>query len=100
MLTTVQLRSLKPKEKTTRLYGTGGLAGLYAEVSPTLKISFRLKYRYDGKEKRLSLGSFPVISISEARIRDGVAKQQLPEGIICTSFQGISHSPNGSTPTS
>lgn len=81
MLTTVQLRSLKPQQKTTRLYDTGGLAGLYAEVSPTLKISFRLKYRFDGKEKRLNLGSFPAISISEARIRGGAAKQLLSEGI-------------------
>lgn len=81
MLTTVQLRSLKKQLKTTRLYDTGGLAGLYAEVSPTLKISFRLKYRFEGKEKRLNLGSFPAISISEARIRGSTAKQQLSEGI-------------------
>lgn len=41
--------------------------GLSARVSKNGKISFQIRYRYDGKPKRLKIGSFPQMSLIEAR---------------------------------
>ena len=40
--------------------------GLFAEVSPSGTISFALKYRREGKERRKGLGKWPLVSIDEA----------------------------------
>lgn len=81
MLTATQLNALKPKEKVYRVYDTGGLPGLYVEVSPKGKKSFRLKYPFAGKEKKLSLGSYPALSISEARKKGEAAKLLVAQGV-------------------
>lgn len=81
MLTTVQLRSIKPQDKKTKIYDKGGLAGLYVEVSPKAKITFRLKYRFEGKEYSFNLGNFPAISITEARTKGLEAKEKIAKGI-------------------
>ena len=52
-LTDTAIRNAKPSEKAVRLFDGGGL---YLEVSTTGGKWWRLKYRFDGKEKRLSLG--------------------------------------------
>ena len=36
-------------------------------ITPKGKITFQLRYRYDGKPKRLDLGSYPLMSLKEAR---------------------------------
>jgi len=41
--------------------------GLYLEVLPTGKKLWRLKYYYLSKEKRISLGAYPLVSLAEAR---------------------------------
>ncbi|WP_272699695.1 tyrosine-type recombinase/integrase [Desulfovibrio sp. Fe33] len=63
-LTDVTCRNAKPKEKIYRLFDE---KGLYLEVSPRGGKWWRLKYRFGGKEKRLSLGTYPDVSLSEAR---------------------------------
>jgi hypothetical protein len=63
-LTNTAIRNGKPGEKPFRLFDGGGL---YLEVSPTGGRWWRLKYRFDGKEKRLSLGVYPDVSLKEAR---------------------------------
>ena len=55
-LTDTQIRKAKPTEKTQRLFDGGGL---YLEISPKGGKWWRLKYRFGGKEKRLSLGVYP-----------------------------------------
>ena len=42
---------------------------------------WRLKYRYDGKEKQLSLGVYPDVSLKDARQRRDEARKLLAEGI-------------------
>ena len=54
MLTDRTILQTKPKEKPYRIYDTGGL---YLEVSPAGGKLWRWKYRFDKKEKRLSLDS-------------------------------------------
>ena len=58
-LTDTTLRNAKPAEKAKKLFDGGGL---YLEVAPGGGKWWRLKYRFGGKEKRLSLGCIPMSS--------------------------------------
>ncbi len=55
--------------------------GLYLEVNPAGGKWWRWKYRYGGKEKRLSLGVYPDVSLKGAREKRDAARQQLAAGI-------------------
>lgn len=55
--------------------------GLYLLVTKSGGKLWKYKYRFEGKEKKLSLGSFPNVSISEARERHALAKKLLANGI-------------------
>lgn len=65
-LTDVAIKRAKPVEKPLRLFDGNGL---YLEISPSGGKWWRLKYRYAGKEKRLSLGVYPNTGLREARDR-------------------------------
>ena len=60
-----QIRNAKPTEagKKAKLFD----GGLYLEVTPADGKIFRLKYRINGKEKTLTIGKYPSVSLSEAR---------------------------------
>jgi hypothetical protein len=58
-LTDIAIRKAKPKDKIYTL--TDG-DGMYLEVTPNGGKWWRFKYRFAGREKRLSLGVFPAIS--------------------------------------
>ncbi len=77
-LTDTAIRNAKPSEKPIRLFDGGGL---YIEVSPSGGKWWRLKYRFAGKEKRLSLGVYPEIGLKEARERRDATKRLLADGI-------------------
>lgn len=68
-------------KETSKRYKMGDSRGLYLEVSPNGGKWWRLKYRFDGKEKRLSLGVYPDISLKEARNRREDLRQQIANGI-------------------
>lgn len=72
------IKNVKPNHKSIRLYDSGGL---YLEVSPTGGKWWRFKYRFDGKEKRLSMGVYPMVSLKDARARRDEARQQLANKI-------------------
>lgn len=78
MLNTTKLNSLKPKDKP---YKVSDAHGLYIFVRPTGTKSWRQKYRYNGKEKLLSHGKYPTISLAEARELRDTAIRSLHEGI-------------------
>jgi integrase len=78
MLSDVKIRNAKPREKQYKLSDS---EGLYLLVAPTGGKHWRLKYRFDGKEKLLALGSYPEISLSEARARRTDARQQIAKGV-------------------
>ena len=69
--------SAEPRSKPYRLFD--GL-GLYIEVAPSGTKAWRLKYRFQGKEKRLSLGVYPEVSIETARQNLAKEKQLLEQG--------------------
>ncbi|XOD02626.1 tyrosine-type recombinase/integrase [Burkholderia sp. 22PA0099] len=55
--------------------------GLYLEISPAGGKWWRLKYRSAGKEKRLSLGVYPEVSLKDARAKRDSARTQLADGV-------------------
>lgn len=65
-LTDTQARKAAAGEKDYKLADSGGL---YLFVTTKGSKSWRLKYRFGGKEKRLVLGKYPDMPISEARDR-------------------------------
>lgn len=54
--------------------------GLYVEVTPAGAKLWRWKYRFAGKEKRLSFGAWPEVSLAEARTRCEESRAQLRQG--------------------
>jgi len=77
-LTDTAVRNAKPTNKTVRMFDGGGL---YLEISPKGGKWWRLKYRYHGKEKRISFGVYPDVSLKMARDRRGDARTLLADGI-------------------
>ncbi|WP_321907439.1 tyrosine-type recombinase/integrase [Paraburkholderia sp. J11-2] len=77
-LTDVAVRNAKPRDKLYRLFDE---RGMYLEVSPTGGKWWRLKYRFAGKEKRLSLGVYPDVGLKEARNRRDAARKHLADGL-------------------
>jgi hypothetical protein len=71
-------RSAKPREKPFKLSDGGGL---YLLIQPNATKLWRLAYRFDGKQKLLALGQYPVISLAGARIKRDAAKKLLTDGV-------------------
>jgi integrase len=77
LLTAVEVKVAKQKEKPYKL--TDG-QGLYLQVTPSGGKLWRFKYRFDDKEKLLSFGSYPEISLAEAREKRDAARKQVANG--------------------
>ena len=78
MLSDTQIRSTKPAAKALRLYDE---RGLYLEVTPSGGRWWRLKYRHDGREKLLSMGTYPDTGLKAAREKRDRARELLAQGI-------------------
>lgn len=76
MLTDLKIRQAKARESDYKLPDGGGL---HLFVTKKGFKSWRLKYRFAGKEKLLVLGSYPGVSLAEARERRDEAKRILRE---------------------
>ncbi|MDE2128735.1 MAG: integrase arm-type DNA-binding domain-containing protein [Betaproteobacteria bacterium] len=76
-LTDTAIRNAKSGPKSIKLFDGGGL---YLEITHSGGKLWRLKYRHLGKEKRISLGAYPAVSLKEARERRDAARRQLAEG--------------------
>ena len=77
-LTDTAVRAARPRTKARKLFDRGGL---YLEVSPAGGKWWRWKYRFGGKEKRLSFGVYPDVSLKLARERRDAVRRQLSDGI-------------------
>lgn len=78
-LTDIKIRNAKPKNKPYKLADGGGL---YLEVMPIGSKLWRMKFKQtNGKESRLAFGSYPEISISEARKKRADARGLMASGI-------------------
>ena len=78
-LTDTAVRNAKPDGLKTRKLFDG--RGLYLEISPTGKKGWRLKYRFAGREKRISLGIYPDVKLAYARQQKEQARELLAKGI-------------------
>jgi len=77
MLSEIAVRQAKPKDRDYKL---SDAEGLHLFVAKSGHRSWRLKYRFAGKERRLILGSYPAVSLKEARERKCEARKLLGEG--------------------
>lgn len=77
MLTDAQVRKAKGQEKPYKLSDGGGL---HLYVSPSGGKLWRFRYEFAGKEKLLSIGQYPEISLLDARSARDDAKRMLRDG--------------------
>ena len=77
-LTNIEITKAKPLDKAYKLSDSGGL---YLQINTTGAKCWRLKYRFLGKEKVLSLGQYPQVSLLEAREYRDEAKKLLAKGL-------------------
>lgn len=77
MLTDVQLRRLTPREKPYKLSDTGGL---FIFVQTNGSRLWRMKYRFGGKEKLLSFGAYPEVTLAAAREARDQARAEIRAG--------------------
>jgi integrase len=73
--------AVKAAAAQSRPYKMSDAGGLYLYVTPAGTKSWRLKYRWQGKEKLLVIGRFPGISLAEARQRREDAKAKIRQGM-------------------
>lgn len=76
-LTEIAIKALKPASKEQKVYDAGGL---YLAVSPSGTKTWRLKYRVLGKEKKLTLGIYPMLTLKEARFKRDDARKLIADG--------------------
>ncbi|HHV2198696.1 TPA: tyrosine-type recombinase/integrase [Escherichia coli] len=73
-----KIRNLKPSSKPIKLSDSHGL---YLLVNPGGSRIWYLKYRFGGKESRVSLGAYPLISLAEARQQRDAIRKLLAQNI-------------------
>jgi integrase len=76
-LTDVTIRNATPREKPYKMSDGGGL---FLLIQPNGSKLWRKKYRYGGKEKGLSLGPYPRVTLAEARAAREAAFKVLERG--------------------
>lgn len=72
--------AVKGARATTRAYKMCDTGGLYLYVTPTGRRTWRMKFRFQGREKLLTFGAFPALSLVEARARRDAARAMLKRG--------------------
>ena len=77
-LTDTAIRNAKPRAKPAKMFDE---RGLFLMVTPAGGKWWRLKYRFDAKEKLLSLGVYPDVGLKDARERRDAARKLLAGGI-------------------
>ena len=77
MLTNAAAKAATAQARAYKLFDAGGL---FLFVAPSGLKSWRLKYRFAGREKLLTLGRFPEVALAEARARREAAKEALRAG--------------------
>lgn len=77
-LTDSAIKALKATDKRFKVFDGGGL---YLEVLPTGTKVWRAKYTFVGKDKRLTIGTYPAVSLKDARKGLAQAKEVLQQGL-------------------
>ena len=77
-LTVMQVKNAQPQAKAYKLHDS---EGLFLLVLPSGTKSWRQKYRFDGREKQLTHGTYPLLSLKQARELRDEAKRDLAKGM-------------------
>ena len=77
-LTDLQIKAFRPSD---RPYKSSDGGGLHLLVSPTGSKLWRIAYRFGGKQKLLAVGSYPAVSLADARARRDEAKALLKRSV-------------------
>jgi len=98
MLNDTRVRSAKSREKAFKLSDE---RGLFLLVMPTGSRLWRLKYRVNGREKLISLGAYPDVTLKRAREKRDAARRLIADGVdpsvqrkaeraaLAQSFEGV-----------
>ncbi|MDR5776276.1 MULTISPECIES: Arm DNA-binding domain-containing protein, partial [unclassified Caballeronia] len=77
-LTNITIRNARSAGKARKLFDG---RGLYLLLTPSGSKCWRMKYRFAGREKLMSLGMYPDVSLAEARERHAQARKVLSGGV-------------------
>ncbi len=91
-LTDTAIRLAKASELDRKLADE---KGLYLLVTTTGSKLWRLKYRIDGKEKKLALGAYPAVGLKEARAKRDEARKAAQAGSDPSVINAKPASPSG-----
>ncbi len=83
-LTDVAIRQAQPRDKPRKLYDS---RGLYLEIAPRGTKAWRFKYRFADREKRISLGIYPEVSLRLARERRDEARKLLARDVDPSAYR-------------
>jgi len=73
------IAALKPKAKIYEVW-EDGRTGLGVRVSPKGRKSWNYMYRFDGRARRMTLGTYPAVGLANARVKHANAKELLAKG--------------------
>jgi hypothetical protein len=77
-LTDTAIRGTKPGQKSFKVYDRNGL---FLLVNPGGSKLWRWRYRFDGKEKLMALGEYPLVNLGQARELHFAARKTPATGI-------------------
>src|ERR1044071_9461987 len=78
MLTDTAIKAEKATDKPRKLFDE---RGLYLLITPNGSRWWRFKYRFNGKEKLLSLGTYPDVPLKRAREKRDEARRLVADGV-------------------
>ena len=74
------IAALKPKAERYEVW-EDGRTGFGVRVSPKGRKSWMFMYRFDGRARRMSLGTYPAVSLASARVKHATAKALLEKSV-------------------
>ncbi|WP_184335191.1 Arm DNA-binding domain-containing protein [Povalibacter uvarum] len=78
-LSDTKIRAARPRVRPYKLFDTDGL---FLLITPTGRRWWRQRYRFAGKERLRGLGTYPEISLAEAREESLAIRKLLAKGLV------------------
>src|SRR5271165_4700340 len=80
-LTQTFAKRVKPPTAGNQIHYDGGISGFGLRVTPRGSKSFILNYRFNGQERRYTIGPFPEFSVETARAKAFELRQSISNGV-------------------
>src|SRR5260370_28269894 len=78
-LTAKYVENVRP-DRVRREMADGGCVGLYLLLQPSGHRSWAVRYRFNGRPMKLTIGSWPEVSLLDARVAAGAARKRGKQG--------------------